>query len=258
MTRVLLIAGWWLALFFVADAETLPPPPARYFNDAAGIVPPATAQKLDDELRQFERETSNQIVVAIFPKMESASSIQDFTHRIAESWKVGQKERNNGAVLFVFTEERSMFIQVGYGLEGALPDITCKQIIENEIVPAFKTGDFAAGLSAGVAAMMKATRGEYRAPPEAEVNSGAILLPLFFLALFAVLIVSQVLTSYRKAVVYSRKGRSFAGTFLLDFLAGVLASGGGSSRGSSSRGGGGGGSSGGGGSFGGGGAGGRW
>ena len=106
----------------VRAGEVIPPPPAGYFNDYANVVSASTAQPLDQILEQFERDTSNQIVVAIYPKMQSDSSIEDYTVRVAESWKVGQRLKNNGAVLFVFVQDRKLYIQVGYGLEGALPD----------------------------------------------------------------------------------------------------------------------------------------
>lgn len=257
--RAAYLSLWcWLALLCFASAETLPPKPDRYFNDYAGVVSASTGQRLDDELRQFERETSNQIVVAVYPKMDSDSSLQDYTFRIAESWKVGQQGKDNGAVLFVFTGPRTMFIQVGYGLEGALPDITCKQIIENEIKPAFKAGNFDAGLTAGAEAMMKATKGEYVGTGRVRNNGNdGDFGPLIFLGIIALVIVLQGISSWRKATVYSRNGRSFAAGFLLDFLLTVLSSGG---RGGRSSGGGGsrGGFSGGGGRFGGGGAGGSW
>src|SRR5262249_41597558 len=110
----------------------------------------------------FEKETSNQILVVLYSKMESDSSIEDYTVRVAQSWRVGQKAKNNGAVLFVFVQDRKMFLQVGYGLEGALPDVLAKRIIEDEIKPRFKSGDFDGGLTAGVAAIIAATKGEYK------------------------------------------------------------------------------------------------
>ena len=108
--------------------------------------------------------------------MQSESSVADYTQRIAQTWGVGQKGRNNGAVLFVFVENRQMFIQTGYGLEGALPDATCFDITHNVIAPLFKKGDYAGGLKAGVTAMMQAVRGEYkgtgRTRKEGESGSG--------------------------------------------------------------------------------------
>src|SRR4051794_1719176 len=98
-------------------AETIPPRPAHYFNDYANVVDRATTARLDRQLADFDKQTSNQIVVAIYPRMQSDSSIEDYTVRVAQQWGVGQKSRNNGAVLFVFVNDRKMFMQVGYGLE---------------------------------------------------------------------------------------------------------------------------------------------
>src|SRR6266446_4844676 len=111
-----------LGAVYALQAETLPSKPDRYFNDYAGVVDQATASKLNEQLAQFERDTSTQILVAIYRSMESESSVADYTQRIAQTWGVGQKGRNNGAVLFVFVADHQMFIQTGYGLEGALPD----------------------------------------------------------------------------------------------------------------------------------------
>src|SRR5689334_10861612 len=145
-----------------SKAETLPTKPTGYFNDYAGIVDRATALRLNEKLAQFERETSTQILVAIYRTMQSESSVADYTQRVAKTWGVGQQGRNNGAVLFVFVENRQMFIQTGYGLEGALPDAICYDITHNVIAPRFKLGDYAGGLEAGVNGMMQAVRGEYK------------------------------------------------------------------------------------------------
>jgi uncharacterized protein len=248
----------WSAGAGLGAAEVIPPPPAGYFNDYAKVVPPAAAQRMNAQLQQFERDTSSQIVCAIFPKMESDSSIEDYTVRVAESWKVGQKGANNGAVLFVFVQDRAMFLQVGYGLEGALPDAIAKQIIENEIKPHFRNGNYEAGLQAGVNAILAAVRGEYKGTGRTVAEQsgasrghspGAGLGALIF-ALFLVVFLLRALTRLGHGRVYHGRGyRSWGGGGW----------GGGSWGGEGwSGGGGGGGFSGGGGSFGGGGAGGRW
>jgi uncharacterized protein len=247
------IVWLWLVLCVCGRAETLPPKPDAYFNDYAHVVSPQTASALDAKLRQFERDTSNQILVAVFPKMQTESSIQDYTFRIAESWHVGQKDKNNGAVLFVFTGDRKMFMQVGYGLEGALPDALAKRIISDEIAPAFKAGKYDAGLTAGVDAMIAATRGEYKgtgrvAGREERDKSSSILLAFFgFMAIFWIWNFFRSL----RGVAYGSRGRRTTSAWPIFF-------GGGGGGGSSWGGGGGGGFSGGGGSFGGGGAGGDW
>jgi uncharacterized protein len=238
-------------------AETIPPAPPNHFNDFAGVVRPDTATQLNRELAQFERDTSTQIVVAIYPRMLSDSSVEDYTVRVAQQWRVGQRERRNGAVLFVFQQTRDIRIVTGYGLEGALPDALCKQIIENEIVPRFRAGDFDAGLAAGTRAMMAAVRGEYRGTGRTVAQTGTRTGPvgtpgIFVLVMIAFTILGALRARSRRSVMYGRRGRRV-------MWGGGPWIGGGGGWGSGGFGGGGGGSfSGGGGSFGGGGAGGKW
>ncbi len=264
-----LFAIWvWFFAAASAGAAPLPPRPPKYFNDAAGVVSPAIAASLDEKLRQYERDTSNQIVVAVFPKMEDPSSVQDYTYRIAEAWRVGQKDRRNGAVLFVFIAERKMFIQVGYGLEGALPDATCKRIIAEEISPRFKSGNYEAGLAAGVDAMVRAAKGEYTGrgkvagdQSRGREGSGSV----WFLGIFILFLFLTVFAQKRRGIVYSRSGRGMGNAMLWGLLGSMMGSrhrGGGGFGGGGFGSGGGGGDGGGftpgGGSFGGGGAGGDW
>lgn len=248
-----------------ASAEVIPPAPSQYFNDYAHVVSPGTAAELNQQLEQFERDTSSQILVAVYPKMESDSSIEDYTVRVAQSWGVGQKEKNNGAVLFVFVQDHKMYIQVGYGLEGALPDALAKRIIENEIKPHFRNGDFDGGLRAGVTAILAATKGEYKGAGQTVADRlgqhhPSIPWPLvLFGALMVLGLIGRVLSYGAGGTVYSSAGQMVSYTLLNMFLSGGGR--GGSSSGGGGGGfssGGGGGFSGGGGSFGGGGAGGSW
>src|SRR5439155_1379767 len=143
-------------------AEVIPPKPAAYFNDYAGVVAKDAALRFNEQLAEFERETSNQVVVAVFLKMQSDSEIADYTQRVAQAWGVGQKGQRNGVVLFVFTQDRKMFIQAGYGLEGALPDLTAFDITEYRIKPHFRNNDYEGGLAEGIDSIFKAIRGEYK------------------------------------------------------------------------------------------------
>jgi uncharacterized protein len=162
--------------------EELPPPPQAYFNDEAGLVAPDEARRLDQKLRRLDEETSTQIVVAIFPKLPSPS-LEDFTVRTAESWRVGRKELDNGAILFVFVEDRAMRIEVGYGLEGALPDALARRILDDEVAPRFREGDWAGGLEAGIDAIVAAVRGEYTAPAAEKPAGPSLAAILIVLAL---------------------------------------------------------------------------
>jgi len=258
--RICQAAG--LALVWSAGlraAEVIPPRPAHYFNDYANVASSQTGRELDLQLAQFERDSSNQILVAIYPRMQSESSVEDYTVRVAQAWGVGQKGRNNGAVLFVFVQDRQMFIQVGYGLEGALPDGVCHLIVENELKPRFRQGDYAGGLKAGVAAMIAATRGEYhgtgRTNAENRPNRSGWPVGVAFILLITVF---TYLNRYWRSAVYQsggrRRGFSSGPTFWLGGggFGGFGGGGGGGGFG------GGGGLSAGGGGFGGGGAGGGW
>jgi uncharacterized protein len=242
------------AVAIARAAETIPPKPDRYFNDYAGVVSPGVAERLNTQLAQFERDTSDQVVVAVYRKMESDSSIDDYTQRVAQAWGVGQKDRRNGVVLFVFVDDRKMFIQVGYGLEGALPDVTAFDITERHIKPNFRAGDYEAGLVTGVDLICKAIRGEYkgtgRTNAERSSNGGAGSSVGLLVFLFFILMIMIAIRASRRRGGYRYTG--FGGPFVM----GNWGGGGWSSSGSS--GGGFGGFSSGGGGFGGGGAGSSW
>lgn len=253
---ILLLLG---SCFTLGAAEVIPEVPAQYFNDYAPVVSSQTASQLNQSLEAFERSTSDQIVVAVYPKMQSDSSIEDYTVRVARAWRVGQKIKNNGAVLFVFIQERKMFLQVGYGLEGALPDALCKRIIDEQITPRFRVGDYDGGLSAGVQAIMGAVKGEYRGTgltvTDSRHETTNSLQGLFVLAIvgfFVLIIFLSIVRSSRHGWFYWGGGWGGGG------WSGGNWGGGGFSGGGGGFSGGGGGFSGGGGSFGGGGAGGSW
>src|SRR5580704_15762471 len=161
LIRVSLLVAFGL-LVVQAMATDVPARPTHYFNDYASLIDSQTAQQLEQKLQDFERQTSNQILVVIYPSLPADTSIEDFTHDAFRAWKPGQAGRNNGAVLFVFVKDRKMRIQTGYGLEGALPDAICKRIISDQMVPRFQAGDFDGGVTAAVDAMIAATRGEYK------------------------------------------------------------------------------------------------
>ena len=245
-----------LALSPAFAAETMPPKPAGYFNDYAGVVPKETALQLNEKLAQFERETSVQIVVAVFRKMETDSSIDEYTRRIARAWDIGQKETKNGAALFVYIDDHKMFIQTARGLEGALPDAICFDITHNVIAPYFKKNDYAGGLTAGIDAMMQAVRGEYKGSGKTGAesqgrgaNNGSAFL---FLIIFIIVMIMIARASKKRGRGFSSRG-PFIGPFMGGWGGGGWSGGGSSGGGFSGFSGGGGG-----GGFGGGGAGSSW
>ena len=157
------------ALLFVtltAGAQTLlqRPDPPRLVNDFAGLLQPSEAQSLESKLVAFNDSTSNQIAVVIVDDLQGYDR-SEFAYKVAKDWGVGQADFNNGLLLLVKTKTTSsdgqVFIATGYGLEGAVPDLACADIIDNEILPRFSEGDYFGGLNAGTDILMALASGEY-------------------------------------------------------------------------------------------------
>ena len=194
-------------------AEVMPPAPPAYFNDYAGVVSSGTAARLNQTLADFERQSSDQILVAVYPTLQSDSDVADYCVRVFRSWGVGQKAKNNGAVLFVFVKDHKLFLQTGYGLEGVLPDALCKRIIDEQITPRFKAGDFDGGLTAGVTAILAATKGEYQGNGQTvndqkggQGSSGSFAGVLIFGFIFLVVVISRIFSPRRRGWFYTGGG----------------------------------------------------
>jgi uncharacterized protein len=133
-------------------------------NDLANLLSPETAILLEQKLAGFEQETTNQLAVLTIPSLQG-DDIDQFAIRVAEQWKLGQKGRDNGVLLILAKAEHKVRIEVGMGLQGVLPDITSAQIIRNVMSPHLKSNDFNQGITAGVDAILAATKGEFKASP---------------------------------------------------------------------------------------------
>jgi uncharacterized protein len=176
-----------------SSALALEVPPLRgRITDLAGMLPAERARALEERLKNFERETGHQIAVLTIPRLEG-DSLEDFSIRVAESWKIGQKGFDNCAILIIVRDERKLRIEVGYGLEGVLPDAVASRIIREIIVPRFRAGDFAAGIEAGTDSIMKIASGEtipaaIRKPKSQPREFAGTIPALFMAALFALAI----------------------------------------------------------------------
>lgn len=261
LTMVLLMA---VAISAVQGQTLLPrPDPPRLVNDYAGILSSDEAQALENKLVAFNDSTSNQIAVVIVNDFQGYDR-SDFAYRVARDWGIGQGDFNNGLLVLVKPKTASsngqVFIATGYGLEGAIPDLACADIIDNEIIPRFRENDYYGGIDAGTNVLMALASGEYSYDGRSGgAPSGAIPgVVIFLIILFFIIIVSAGSSNNK----HLRKGGSSnIPLWLLLSMMGGGKSHGGSWGGFSGRsGGGGGGGFGGfgGGSFGGGGAGGSW
>ena len=214
----------------------------QYANDFTNTIKPSQLAQLNSELRKFDDATSNQIVLLIINTLEGYP-LDMFANELAEKNKIGTKENDNGILFLVVKNDRKMRIEVGYGLEGAVPDAMASSIIRNEVAPFFKQDDYYSGVIAGLSSIIAATKGEYRRDRRRDANDdNGGGFPWSFLVFIIIF------------VVFGRNRGGLGTLLLLNAL-------GGSSRGGSGFGGGGfggGGFSGGGGGFGGGGASGGW
>lgn len=153
--------------------------------DRTGTLTRDQITALERKLAAFERETTNQIAVLLIPSLEG-DSLEDYSIRLAEKWKIGQQGRNNGVILLIVKNDRKLRIEVGYGLEGALPDALGGTIIRNEIAPRFKAGQFLQGIEAGIDSIIAATKGEYKAGPKKKKSQVDSWIPFLIVGAFIV------------------------------------------------------------------------
>jgi len=165
-----------VALFSFALAELDVPKLTQRVTDLAGVLTAEQINSLEYKLKKFEDETSNQIAILIIPSLQG-EDLEDFSIKVVEKNKLGQRGRDNGVLFLIAVQDRKMRLEVGYGLEGALPDALCDQILRNIVRPKFRQGDYYGGINAGVDAIISATKGEFKADPRKrpETNIGTII-----------------------------------------------------------------------------------
>jgi len=246
MTRLALLILLLLWASSALAAEPKFPPLTGRVVDEAGVLNPSTQSELTEMLAGHERATGEQVVVVTLASLQGYS-IEDFGYQLGRNWGIGQKDKNTGTLLVVAPNEHKVRIEVGYGLEGKLTDAVSRTIIERDILPAFRRGDFNAGVTAGTKSILAVLGGGSPVGSASGDNSNASPSGLGTAALFLLVFVVLLIRSAfrRPAGIYRRVGRGygFGGYPGDDFIG---------------SGGGGGGFSGGGGSFGGGGASGSW
>ena len=242
------VAVVWICLACASSAQTLTfPTLSGRVVDEAGLLTPTDRASLTDALASLEMKTTDQLVVVTLKSIPGGTSIEDYGYQLGRRWQIGQKDKNNGALLIVAASERQVRIEVGYGLEGTLTDALTKYIIETSILPRFKAGDLSGGIKLGVEQISRVLGGDAEglkrsAADLRQPNADTPIWPVIVVAVagVALLIYCTVTTG------------GFLCQFILQMLFLAMLSGRGrSSRGGSSF-------SGGGGSFGGGGSSGKW
>jgi uncharacterized protein len=191
-----LLGGLLLFLLAPSLSRALEVPPLRgRVNDYAKLLSQERALALEAQLEKFEQETGHQIAVLTIPSLKG-DSLEDFSIRVAESWKIGKKGFDNGAILLIARDDRKLRIEVGYGLEGVMPDAVASRIIREVITPRFRSGDYAGGIEAGVDAILKVTRGETlperaRPAPGRTASQGASMLTILMITAMLALFIGM-------------------------------------------------------------------
>src|SRR5580704_5845370 len=158
---------------FAASADVAVPPLSGRVVDQTGTLSSSDISSLTQTLKAFEARKGSQIAVLIVPTTQP-EEIEQYSIRVAEAWKIGRKKIDDGAILLVAKNDRKLRIEVGYGLEGALTDVTSKRIIDEIITPKFRSGDFAGGISDGVDRIISVVDGEpLPAPPQRTQSSSS-------------------------------------------------------------------------------------
>ncbi len=243
---------WIFLLPLIVNAQVQFPELKNYVNDFTSTLKNSELYTLNSSLKKFDDSTSNQVVFLMISSLDGYS-LEMYTYEVATKNKIGSAKNNNGVLFFVAKEDRKMRIEVGYGLEGALPDALASSILRNEVRPYFKQGDYYEGIFAGLNSIMKATVGEYKG--ESKDEEDGLGFPVVYIIMAILYIIFSIIGKGKGG------GKGGGGNILPWLIISSLGSGrsrsgwGGSGGG---FGGGFGGFSGGGGSFGGGGASGSW
>ena len=182
----------------------IPAKPTHYVTDNAGALPPDRAARLDQKLKVFEQQTSDQVLVYVDKHVPEGTTLEEMGSQAIHEWGIGQAKKDNGVILFVFTDDRKMRIEVGYGLEGSLTDAKSKLITSTIMKPRLQSGDYPGAVEHGVEAILNTIGGEsYKGSGHtvAEANVATTAIPavvpvLFVFGLFAFVVF---------AVVYGRK-----------------------------------------------------
>ncbi len=188
---LILITVVYSSLLFAQNVLPKPNPP-RLVNDAAGVLSAEQVDILERKLVALDDSTSNQIAVVLI-KTLGDDAIEDYATKLFREWGIGNKGTNNGVLILAAIDDRKMWIAVGYGLEGAIPDVTASSIYRNEMVPEFKKQNYYRGIDNAINALSKAAAGEYKVKRERSTGKGkgGSIFTFLILVVFAILAIAR-------------------------------------------------------------------
>ncbi len=188
MKKIILLGFLFLSINLFA--QDFPAKSDKLVNDFTNTLTSDQLNNLEQKLLAYNDSTSTQVAVVIM-KSIGAYEVADYANKLAESWGIGQKAKDNGILLLIALDDRKVTIQTGYGLEGVLPDAICKRIIENDIKPAFKKQDYFTGIDNATTTIFKFAAGEYTADnyskksKKNKIPKGLLIVAFIFFVFFA-------------------------------------------------------------------------
>ncbi|MGZ3923255.1 MAG: TPM domain-containing protein [Flavisolibacter sp.] len=231
MKKLALVISLLFSVCAFAQIENIAPKrpnPPRLVNDSANVLTPDQAEALEKKLVAYDDSTSNQIAIVLLPTITDSKGveypIEDVSLKILRDWGVGSKKNNNGIVILAAMQEHKLRIEVGYGLEGAIPDMIAKSIIETDLRPAFKDQNYYRGLDDAINSIIKAAAGEYKAP-EGYGDRGVQGRPGLGKIIFGIIIFIIIMSIFGGrggggGGYMSRRGSGWLGPFILGSMLG--------------------------------------
>lgn len=219
--------------FAFVSAFAIPPRGNAYVNDYAHVLTPSTVDTLDSELSSFTASTTHEVAVVIIPELPDNETIEDYATKLFSQWGIGKKDVDNGVLFLVAVTDHKARIEVGYGLEGALPDVTAKQILDTEVFPQFKNSAYDAGVTNGTEAILSVIANEPGSKDKYNKKtsiSGQTVEFIIFVLFSLIGVLAQILSRSKRwwpggifgAVVGFGIGIYFAGLLLGGVLAFVI------------------------------------
>lgn len=240
MKKLLLIFLLLFAKHVVAQKIFDKPNPPQAVNDFGNFLEPFQRQALEQKLRNYNDSTSSAIVIITVPDLQGYD-IAQLSLKYLRDWGIGTKGKNNGVLILVSKAEHKARIETGYGMEGVLPDILAKQIIDERMVPYFKENDYYRGFDNAVDAIIQAAAGEYKADPNSQKSGRPSIKTIIFLVILFFLLISFLGGGGGGGSYMSRRGSTGLGGLPWFLLGSMLGGGGGRGGGGFGDGGGGGG-----------------
>ena len=205
MNKFFRITIWLLLLVpAISFSQQIPsrPSPPKLVNDLANVLSPEEESALERKLVAYDDSTTNQVVILTVGTLEDYP-IEEYALRVLRDWGIGNQETNNGVLIVAAIQDHKIRIETGYGLEGAIPDITAGQIINTDIVPAFRKENYFQGFDAATNSIMRAAAGEYKAPENYRQRGEKKRSPLGFIIIIVILI-----------LLFTRRNRGGGGGFM--------------------------------------------